>query len=114
MDATFQAIILNLKSQATSLPHPRIAPGRSGEFTINWLGWRKPKHRPDPLSEYVKLSFLRHETHVRCKIRVQIHANWSFPAIGPEAEVDYNLDKLEDLVKEANAIAQWMSTNGKK
>ena len=114
MDEVFQAIILHLQELAASLPHRRISPGRSGKFAINWWGWRKPAHRPEALSEYVKLQFSQHGDNVQCKLRAQIHANLEFPAVGPEAEVDYGLDGLDDLVKEANAIAQWMGTKDKK
>ena len=114
MDKTFQAIILHLKDLASNLQHRRTSPGRSGKFAINWWGWRKPAHRPEARSEYVKLQFSQHGDHMRCRIRIQIHANWEFPAVGPEAEVDYGLDGLDDLVRDASAMAQWMSTKDKK
>ena len=51
---------------------------------------------------------------MRCQLIVQIHADWTFPAIGSTADVDKGLDGLELLVKDANAIAQWMTTKDKQ
>jgi len=99
----------HLKEIVLSLPGKVKPNGRSGPKTINWLGWRPPKHRPEAIGEHVRLKFTLHENQVRCQISIHIHALRTFHAIGPTAEADYPLDRLEELVKDAGAMAQWMT-----
>ena len=109
----FPAIISHLVEIALSLPGKNrpVASRKS----INWVGWQAPAHQPEASSEHVMLSFSLRKDIVRCMISVQINAKWKFRAIGPTAEADHSLDGLEALVKEASAIAQWMTPpKGKK
>ena len=112
-DDPFPAIVSHLKDLAQSLPG-KNRPKASGPKTISWLGRSAPVHRPEARSEHVRLVFTPHETQVRCQISVHISANWIFPAIGAPAEADYALDGLEALIKDAGAIAQWMTPRNKK
>lgn len=104
----YPAIISHLREMALSLPgknHPR----RSDSNTISWIGWQPPAHRPEATGSQVKLTFSLHEnTTVHCTVDVHLHALWAFRAIGPSAESDHDLDGLEELVKSAHTIAQWM------